>query len=127
MASLMKDIFRQDFFEARQTEKTVKDALINYQISKKKAVDLLSIKMEYIRRDIANMDDNAWKKLKDKLVDLDQKCKEKQNEFKATYEEPDDPIEQDNYSENLAYEKLKRLSAELKFVQRLAFDKGWLE
>jgi len=127
MPGLMKEMFVQDFLEARQAEKQIKDAIINNQITKTQAVNLLTTKIDYIRRDIASMDDNGWKRHKEKLVELDEKCKKNQNRFKADHEEPNDPIEEMNYSENLAYEKLKRLSAELNFIQRLGYDKGWLD
>ena len=127
MPGIMKELFIQDFLEAREGEKQIRTGMINNQLPISDAARLFNDKIGYIRRDVSNMDTDAWHKYEEKLKELDIRCLENKNKFKATYEEEDDPIGEDNYYQNLAWEDMKRLSAELKFVQRLAYDKGWLE
>ena len=123
----MNEIFVRDWLEAREAEKELRTAVLQHQVTYRDARFILQEKLRYLKNDIKNMSEDGWKKLQEKETGADQKELEQITKFKSIFEEGDDPISEDNFSQNIEKIRLDALGIKIGIITRIGYGMGWLE
>jgi DnaJ-class molecular chaperone len=123
MKGIMKEKFVKEFLEATEILKQIERG----EIAKDYGIPLMQKAVGHIHDDINTMDNDAKEKYERVAKELDILCKKKKGEVKDRFPEPEDSIEERTLTMKLLDEELRKFSMELNFIQKLGYEKGWLE
>lgn len=118
--SFIIDKLRQDYIDAMDIDKHI----VTGQIRKEEGVLILYDFIDYIRGDIASLDEGAWERLREaetKLREANINLKKKMNYL----ERAKDAAEKREAQHALLREDYKCCKAVLFFIQNLCTEMGW--
>ena len=119
----MKQKFIQDFFDAHHVDKEITLGMRSIVDGTFVLLDML----QYIRKDIAVMDQEAKAQLELAIKKMDADNKKIKEEIIANTTPPEDKTEETEIMIKLLRKDHKRYRKELFWIQDMAFKKGWFD
>ena len=120
---ILRQKFMKDFFDAHECDKAITTGELDLVTGTLMLRDLL----EYVRKDIETLDQDAKIKLDDAIKKLDKINKDEKEKIKTRFPQPEDSEEERSLKYKMLVEDHRRYKKELFFIQDLAYGKGWFD